>query len=67
MYSSGGVELIPAQNGFQSDLGFGWIDRLPEVTPSLGLPAVEARIISIRPMSTSISSAAICASAVRMP
>ena len=42
-------------------------DRLPEVTPSLGLAAVEARTIRMRERSTSSSSAAICASAVTMP
>src|ERR1700754_5020973 len=42
-------------------------ERLPEVTPSLGLPAVEARTILTRPISTSSSSAAIWASAVTMP
>src|SRR5436309_628468 len=43
------------------------MDRLPEVTPSLGLTAVEARTICTREISTSSSSAAICASAVTMP
>src|SRR6201991_1972551 len=42
-------------------------ERLPEVTPSFGLPAVEARTICTRPISTSSSSAAIWASAVTMP
>ena len=42
-------------------------ERLPEVTPSLGLPAVDARTICTRPISTSSSSAAIWASAVTMP
>src|ERR1700738_1024064 len=42
-------------------------ERLPEVTPSLGLPAVDARTICTRPISTSSSSAAIWAKAVTMP
>src|SRR5258708_4155640 len=42
-------------------------ERLPEVTPSFGLTAVDARTICTRPISTSSSSAAICASAVTMP
>ena len=42
-------------------------ERLPEVTPSLGLRAVVAGSMRTRPMSTSSSSAAICAKAVRMP
>src|SRR6195256_4370937 len=42
-------------------------ERLPEVTPSLGLAAVDARTIWTRPISTSSSSAAIWASAVTMP
>src|SRR5258707_8597017 len=42
-------------------------ERLPEVTPSLGLATVDARAICTRPISTSSSSAAICASAVTMP
>src|SRR5688572_648805 len=44
-----------------------WIDRLPEVTPSSGLWAVLAGSRRILFRSTSSSSAAICASAVRMP
>src|SRR4029450_1440234 len=43
------------------------MERLPEVTPSLGLAAVDARIICTRDRSISSSSAAICASAVTMP
>src|SRR4051794_39026131 len=43
------------------------MERLPEVTPSLGLAAVDARIICTRDRSTSSSSAAICANAVTMP
>src|SRR5713226_6162224 len=43
------------------------MDRLPEVTPSLGLTAVDARTICTRERSTSSSSAAIWASAVTMP
>ena len=43
------------------------MERLPDVTPSLGLAAVDARIICTRDRSTSSSSAAICASAVTMP
>src|SRR4029450_5311821 len=43
------------------------MERLPEVTPSLGLLAVDARIICTRERSISSSSAAICASAVTMP
>src|SRR6202000_563322 len=42
-------------------------ERLPDVTPSLGLPAVDARLIGTRPISTSSSSAAIWANAVTMP
>src|SRR5258708_19612222 len=42
-------------------------ERLPDVTPSLGLAAVDARTICTRPISTSSSSAAIWASAVTMP
>lgn len=46
----------------------GLLDRkAAQVTPSFGLVAVEARIISILPISMSSSSAAICASAVTMP
>ena len=37
------------------------------MTPSLGLPAVDARTICTRDRSISSSSAAICASAVTMP
>src|SRR5688572_24344104 len=44
-----------------------WIDRLPEVTPSSGLWAVLAGSRRILFRSTSSSSAAICASAVRIP
>src|SRR5215213_9240059 len=43
------------------------MERLPDVTPSLGLAAVDARIICTRDSSISSSSAAICASAVTMP
>src|SRR5215475_13743517 len=43
------------------------MERLPEVTPSLGLAAVDARSICTRARSISSSSAAICASAVTMP
>src|SRR5438105_8032198 len=43
------------------------MERLPEVTPSLGLLAVDARIICTCDKSISSSSAAICASAVTMP
>ena len=43
------------------------MERLPEVTPSLGLAAVDARTICTRDRSISSSSAAICASAVTMP
>src|SRR3954447_16845488 len=43
------------------------MERLPEVTPSLGLAAVDTRIICTRDRSISSSSAAICASAVTMP
>src|SRR6266550_684872 len=42
-------------------------ERLPDLTPSLGLAAVDARTIRTRPISTSSSSAAIWASAVTMP
>src|SRR5687767_10513567 len=44
-----------------------WIERLPEVTPSSGLCAVLAGTMRIFSRATSSSSAAICASAVRMP
>src|SRR5512147_502892 len=43
------------------------MERLPDVTPSLGLLAVDARIICTRDKSISSSSAAICASAVTTP
>src|SRR5215218_5498560 len=43
------------------------MERLPEVTPSLGLTAVEARTIWMRERSTSSSSAAIWANAVTIP
>src|SRR5689334_3668500 len=43
------------------------MERLPEVTPSFGLAAVDARIICTRDRSISSSSAAICASAVTIP
>src|ERR1700759_3196470 len=42
-------------------------ERLPEVTPSLGLASVEAAFTSTRDSETSSSSAAICANAVKMP
>src|ERR1700674_4539070 len=42
-------------------------ERLPDVTPSFGLAAVEARHIRTRPVSTSSSSAAVWARAVTMP
>src|ERR1700681_5096974 len=43
------------------------MERLPDVTPSFGLPVVDARTIRTRPISRSSSSAAIWASAVTMP
>ena len=43
------------------------MDRLPAVMPSSGLRSVAAEVIRTRPTSTSSSSAAICASAVRTP
>ena len=43
------------------------MERLPEVTPSLGLVAVDARTICTRDKSISSSSAAIWANAVTIP
>ncbi len=42
-------------------------DWLPEVCPSSGVRAVSAPTMAIRPNDTSITSATICDSAVRMP
>ena len=58
------AQLAEAQRSAEPDCS---TDRLPEVTPSLGLAAVVAGTMRMRARSTSSSSATIWATAVRMP
>ena len=51
----------------RSAVPLSWMDRLPEVTPSLGVRAVSPETSCRRSGSTSSSSDTICVSAVRMP